>query len=52
MKTTIDRSGRLVVPKELRERLGLRPGGEVDVEGGDQEIVVTSRTCRPGIMLV
>ncbi len=30
MRTTIDRAGRLVLPKELRDRVGLRPG-EVDV---------------------
>jgi AbrB family looped-hinge helix DNA binding protein len=30
MRTTIDRVGRLVIPKELRDRLGLGPG-EVDV---------------------
>jgi len=26
MKATIDKAGRLVIPKSLRERLGLRPG--------------------------
>lgn len=26
MKATIDKAGRLVIPKPLRERLGLRPG--------------------------
>jgi len=30
MRTTIDKAGRLVVPKLLRDRLGLRPG-EVEV---------------------
>jgi AbrB family looped-hinge helix DNA binding protein len=30
MKTTIDKAGRLVIPKELRDRLGLVPG-EVDI---------------------
>lgn len=34
MRTTIDRSGRLVVPKELRDRIGLTPGEvEVVVDG-------------------
>lgn len=30
MRTTIDRAGRLVIPKSLRDRLGLVPG-EVEV---------------------
>ena len=31
MKLTIDKSGRIVVPKPLRERLGLKPGTELEV---------------------
>ena len=31
MKLLIDRSGRIVVPKRLRERLGFRPDSEIDV---------------------
>jgi AbrB family looped-hinge helix DNA binding protein len=30
MRTTIDKAGRLVIPKPLRDELGLRPG-EVEV---------------------
>lgn len=30
MRTTIDKAGRLVIPKDLRERIGLGPG-EVDI---------------------
>ncbi|WP_267616556.1 AbrB/MazE/SpoVT family DNA-binding domain-containing protein [Gordonia bronchialis] len=34
MRTTIDSSGRLVVPKELRDRIGLTPGDvEITVSG-------------------
>lgn len=34
MRTTIDRSGRLVVPKALREQIGLLPGAvEIEVDG-------------------
>jgi AbrB family looped-hinge helix DNA binding protein len=32
MRTTIDKAGRLVIPRQLRERVGLAEGGEVDVE--------------------
>lgn len=32
MKTTIDKAGRLVIPRPLRDRIGLTDGGEVDVE--------------------
>lgn len=31
MRTTMDRAGRLVVPKDLRVRLGLPQGGEVEL---------------------
>jgi AbrB family looped-hinge helix DNA binding protein len=36
MKTTIDRVGRLVVPKELRDRLGISAGSRVEIseDGG------------------
>ena len=34
MRSTIDKAGRLVVPKPLRDRLGLRPGQvEVTADG-------------------
>ena len=31
MKTTIDRAGRLVIPRLLRDRIGLAGGGEVEI---------------------
>jgi AbrB family looped-hinge helix DNA binding protein len=31
IKLTIDKSGRIVVPKLLRERLGLKPGTKLEV---------------------
>lgn len=34
MRTTIDKAGRLVIPKGIRERVGLRPGAvEVVADG-------------------
>ena len=32
MRTTIDGGGRIVVPKSIRDELGLAPGNEVDIE--------------------
>jgi AbrB family looped-hinge helix DNA binding protein len=32
MRTTIDSAGRLVIPRSLRQRIGLVSGGEVEVE--------------------
>lgn len=32
MKTTIDKAGRLVIPRLMRDRLGLVDGGEVEIE--------------------
>lgn len=31
MRTTIDRGGRVVIPKAIRDELGLGPGDEVDI---------------------
>jgi len=32
MRTTVDRFGRVVVPKAMRERLGLRAGTALEIE--------------------
>jgi len=31
MRTTIDKAGRLVIPRSLRDRIGLAGGGEVEL---------------------
>ena len=32
MRTTIDKAGRLVIPRSLRDRIGMADGGEVELE--------------------
>ena len=31
MRTTVDKAGRLVIPRELRDRIGLGSGGDVEL---------------------
>ena len=48
METTVDAVGRVVVPKPLRDALGLLPGSTVDISryGGGLQLVPTGRTAR------
>ncbi|WP_245698988.1 AbrB/MazE/SpoVT family DNA-binding domain-containing protein [Halopelagius longus] len=38
--TKVDSKGRIVLPKEVRERLGITPGTEVDIREEDGKAVV------------
>jgi AbrB family looped-hinge helix DNA binding protein len=40
MKTTIDAAGRVVIPKELRERLGIRRGRPLEISERDGRIEI------------
>ncbi len=40
MKTTIDRAGRLVVPKPIREAAGIVPGSELTIWAADGRIEI------------
>lgn len=40
MKTAIDAAGRLIVPKALRDELGLVPGQELEIRARDGALVI------------
>ena len=48
MKASIDSVGRIVVPKPLRDALGLLPGSTVDISryGGGLQVVPLGRTAQ------
>lgn len=47
MSITIDRSGRIVVPKALRERFGLYPGTELEIEAEADGLRLRARETAP-----
>lgn len=56
MKATVDKAGRLVIPRPLRDRIGLGGGGavEIEIEGSDLRIrpVVGDRLREEGDLWV
>ena len=40
MRSTIDSGGRVVIPKSIRETLGLRPGTVLDIDERDGHIEI------------
>ncbi len=51
MKTTMDRFGRVVVPKPMRTRLGLHAGAQVVIEEEGDHIVLRPADEEPALML-
>jgi AbrB family looped-hinge helix DNA binding protein len=48
METTVDAVGRIVVPKQLRDSLGMQPGTTVEVSayGAGLQVLPAGRTAR------
>jgi AbrB family looped-hinge helix DNA binding protein len=44
MRTTIDSAGRIVVPKALRDELGLRGGEELEIAAADGNLEISVPT--------
>lgn len=52
MRLTIDKSGRIVVPKRLRERLGLKPEAQLEVIEQLDGILIRTVEQRPSMIRV
>jgi AbrB family looped-hinge helix DNA binding protein len=48
-KLTLDKVGRVVLPKRLRDRLQLAPGDTLQLETEDERIIL--RPVRPNVLL-
>lgn len=50
LKLTLDKLGRVVLPKPLRARYGLRPGTELEVSEGAQEFALRPARSSPSLV--
>lgn len=50
MEATLDRFGRIVIPKRVREDLGLRVGSVLEIEERDDQIVLSVRRDEPDLV--
>ena len=50
MKARVDRFGRIVVPKEIRDNHGLVPGSGVEIEDAGETIVLRRSDDLPGLV--
>lgn len=51
METTLDKFGRIVIPKRVREDLGLKPGSVLRIERQEEEIRLTPAHGEPHVLL-
>ena len=51
MTIQIDKAGRIVLPKPVRDRLGLRPGSDLQMEETADGLILKPREVRPALAL-
>ena len=52
MRTTIDKAGRVVIPAAVRERVGLRPGTELEITVEETGLRIERVAPRPRLVKV
>jgi len=50
MKITIDKAGRVVIPKKIRERYHLQPGTELEIENEADGFSIKVRGTQPSLI--
>jgi AbrB family looped-hinge helix DNA binding protein len=50
MKSTIDRAGRVVIPKIIREAAGLKPGSPLKIEYRDGRVEIERKSPKPRLV--
>jgi len=51
METTLDRFGRILIPKQIREDLNLKPGTQIRIEETDQTIILKPVRGEPNLVV-
>ena len=49
METTLDKFGRIVIPKEIRDYFNLRPGSQIRIEESEQTIILKPVVGEPNL---
>lgn len=49
METSLDRFGRIVIPKKIREDFNLKAGSPIRIEEGEQEIILKPVQGEPSL---
>jgi len=49
METTLDRFGRIVIPKEIRDDFNLKPGSRIRIEESEQVIILKPLEGEPNL---
>ena len=50
MKLKIDNAGRIILPKPVRDRLGLRAGSDLDLVESNEGILLTPTRQQPSVV--
>ena len=50
MKTKIDNFGRVLIPRNIRKKSGLKPGDILEIEQNENQILISKRQLKSGII--